>query len=111
MRKLLLFFGLLLFAISGSAQAPTTPSTDLAFNYFDGNRLRFSLTKGDGEKRLIIAKVGSAVTAEPADGTDYISGNFGIGNEIAPGEFVVYEGIGSSNIYLNGLIPTTIYHL
>ena len=111
MKKILLFSVLFLFAIIGNAQAPTTPSSNITFNYSDVNRLRFSLTPGDGEKRLIVAKVGSPVTGEPADGVDYISGNFGLGNEIAPGEFVVYEGIGYSNIFLNGLIPNTTYYI
>ena len=94
MKKFLLFSVLFLFATIGKSQAPTIPSSNLTFNLFDVNRFRFSLTPGDGEKRLIVAKVGSPVTGEPTDGVDYISGNFGLGNEIAPGEFVVYEGSG-----------------
>ena len=68
------------------------PSSNLSFNNIDGNLFQVSFTKGDGEKRLIIAKEGSPVTAIPSDGVDYIAGDFGLGNEIAPGEFVVYEG-------------------
>ena len=107
MKKLLLFSLLFLYAIIGTAQAPTTPSSNLNFNLFDVNYLRASLTKGDGDKRLIIAKIGSPVTAEPTDGVDYISGDFGLGNEIAPGEFVVYEGITSSWVHLQGELLST----
>jgi len=111
MKKLLLSFILYLLALVVNAQAPTTPSSNLNFNFLDGDRIRFSLTKGDGEKRIIIARAGSPVTAIPVDGIDYISGAFGLGNEIAPGEFVVYEGIGSSNIFITGLNHSTTYYI
>jgi len=110
---LLAKFSTLLFLLLWSgdilAQEPTTPSSNLVFSGIDGNRMRLNYTSGNGEKHLIIAKEGSPVTAIPSDGVDYVAGNFGAGNEIAPGEFVVYEG--SSTIpFLNGLDHSTTYH-
>ena len=111
MKKLILSFLFLLFVILlVDAQAPTTPSTNLTFNNIDGNRVRLSFTKGDGVNRIIIAKADSPVTALPSDGVDYIPGAFGSGNEISPGEFVVYEGTGYNNISITGLNHTTTYH-
>lgn len=110
---LLAKFSTLLFLLLWSgdilAQEPTTPPSNLVFSGIDGNRMRLNYTSGNGEKHLIIAKEGSPVTATPSDGVDYVAGNFGAGNEIAPGEFVVYEG--SSTIpFLNGLDHSTTYH-
>ena len=91
------------------AQAPTTPSSNLSFINIDGNRLRLSFTAGDGAKRIIIAREDDPVTAVPIDGVDYVDGDFGDGNEIAPGEFVVYEG-SSSFPYVYELDHSTTYH-
>ncbi len=111
MKKASLTFLIFLLALlSGNAQAPTTPSTNLTFGTIDGNRMRLYFTKGDGVNRIIIAKEDSPVTALPTDGVDYISGDFGAGNEISPGEFVVYEGTGNNGIYITGLNHTTTYH-
>ncbi len=93
-----------------NAQAPTTPSSDLTFSSIDGDRFRLNFTKGDGAERIIIAKANSPVTAVPVDGTDYLADDFGEGNEIAPGEFVVYKG----SYYrptIKGLDHSTAYHL
>ena len=92
------------------AQAPTTSSSNLSVGEIDGNQFRLSLTKGDGEKRIIILKANSQVTAVPIDGTDYLAGAFGTGNEIAPGEFVVYEG-NSNTVTITGLMHSTTYYL
>jgi hypothetical protein len=94
-----------------NAQTPTTPASGVSFSSIDGNRFRVSFTPGNGAKRIIVAKEASPVTAIPSDGVDYVAGNFGSGNEIAPGEFVVYEGSASSNIPINGLDHSTTYHI
>ena len=107
------FLIVLLFLVSNAifAQAPTTASTNLQFNTIDGNRINYQFTKGDGARRIVIAKEGSAVTAVPVDGVDYThSTTFGSGEEIASGEYVVYDGIGSSSPIL-GLTPATTYFI
>src|SRR5690554_2536605 len=94
--KNLYFFllcSLILLPMQTYAQAPTTPSSNLAISNIDGNSFSVSFTTGNGTQRIIVMKADSPVTAIPADGTDYLAGStFGTGNEIAPGEFVVYEG-------------------
>ncbi len=106
--KLLSFFLLLPFFLL--AQAPITPSMDFSTSSINGDELRINFTKGDGAKRIIVAKLGSAVTAVPSDGADYTPGAFGAGNQILPGEYVVYEGTGQSNIIISGLQHSTEYH-
>ena len=91
------------------AQAPTTPASNLTILDLDGDRFRVNFTRGDGARRIIIAKAGSPVTAVPVEGTDYLSGAFGAGNQIIPGEFVVYKG--TSNVaVITGLTHSTTYH-
>ncbi|MCX7551851.1 MopE-related protein [Xanthomarina sp. F2636L] len=92
------------------AQTPTVPSSNLSFAAIDGNRFNVYFTRGDGAKRIIVARAGAPVTAVPVDGTDYLAGAFGTGNEIAPGEFVVYEGTGNA-IGLTGFTHSTTYYL
>uniref|UniRef100_UPI0040487A23 hypothetical protein n=2 Tax=Mariniflexile sp. TaxID=1979402 RepID=UPI0040487A23 len=92
------------------AQAPTTPSTNFNTSSINGNSLIINFTKGDGAKRIIIAKEGSVVTAIPTDGADYTPGVFGAGNQILPGEYVVAEGTGQNNITIYGLKPSTTYY-
>ncbi|MCA1761072.1 MAG: hypothetical protein LC658_14995, partial [Bacteroidales bacterium] len=91
------------------AQAPTTPSSSLNISNIDGNRFYVSFTRGDGAKRVIIAS-SQPVTAVPQNGTDYMPGNYGEGNEIAPGQFVVFEGTGSGS-WLYGFNHSTTYYL
>ncbi len=97
--------------------SPTENATGMNFRSLDGNRFIFDMDyytanqSGNGEKRMIIAKAGSAVTAVPVDGVEYTaSRTFGNGTEIAPGEFVVYNGSGSIYETLLNLQPRTTYH-
>jgi len=93
------------------AATPTNPSTNLTSFNIEGNSISFGWTSGNGANRLIIARQGSAVTALPVNGTDYIANNtFGLGNEISTGQFVVYKGAGTT-FGLSGLIPNTTYHI
>src|SRR5690554_4671948 len=112
--KNLYFFllcSLILLPLQMYSQAPTTPSTNLSFSSIDGNRFYMSFTRGNGAQRIIVMKTDSPVTAVPVDGIDYLaSTTFGSGNEIAPGEFVVYEGT-SSGTTITGLSPSTTYHI
>src|SRR5690554_4023801 len=111
--KNLYFFllcSLLLLPLQTYAQAPTTPSSNLSISSIDGDLFSINFTRGNGAQRIIVMKADSPVTAVPVDGIDYLANTtFGTGNEIAPGEFVVYEGTSYySTIY--GLSPSTTYH-
>jgi hypothetical protein len=72
---------------------PTAASTSLAQLSREGNAMRLRWTSGNGSRRMVIAKKGSAVTFKPVDGTVYTAdGHFGSGTETAAGEFVIYDG-------------------
>jgi hypothetical protein len=89
---------------------PTAPSTGMYQNTIEGNSIRVNWISGDGTRRIVIAKKGSAVTARPLDGTVYSANlSFGQGNEIAPAEFVVYDGT-SQNAQVENLEINSTYH-
>jgi hypothetical protein len=90
--------------------APTTPATNLIASGIDGDRISISWINGNGSKRIVIAKKDGPVTAVPVDGIDYnASINFGNGNEIAPGEFVILNGTASS-VTVTSLQAAGTYH-
>jgi hypothetical protein len=72
--------------------------------------LGFNWTNGNGSKRIVVARQGSAVTGfTPVDGTDYVANaSYGSGTAIA-GNYVVYNGSGSS-LNLTNLTPGTTYY-
>jgi len=54
-----------------------------------------SWTNGNGSSRIVLAKSGSAVSSNPADGNTYAADSvFGNGAQIGTGNFVVFSGAG-----------------
>ena len=75
--------------------APTIPSRTLNFSSIEGNSMRLVWTNGDGDRRIIIARKDSAVTAIPTNGVQYTANKaFNLAPELAPGQKVVYDGTG-----------------
>ncbi|WP_262885468.1 CARDB domain-containing protein [Lunatibacter salilacus] len=107
----ILLFSIVLFLTSYFAhgQAPTSPASNLSISNIDGDRFYVNFTRGNGTRRIIIAST-SPVTAVPVNGADYLAGNFGQGNEISPGQFVVYNGTGNQT-WINGFNHSTTYYL
>ncbi|MDZ4668885.1 MAG: endonuclease [bacterium] len=65
---------------------------------------------GNGQRRLVLARAGAPVNAVPLDSFTYIGNNtFGLGTQLGVGNYVVYNGMGSS-IEINGLNPSLAYH-
>ena len=73
--------------------------------------MRVFWTKGDGERRMVIARKGAPVDAVPQNGVQY-SGNkaFNLADELAPGQKIIYDGTGSSTD-LDSLEIGTNYHV
>lgn len=66
-------------------------------------------TNGNGQKRIVIAREKSSKKAFPLDGINYdASSVFGNGNDLGNGNFIVYNGTGSS-VSVTGLIENTEY--
>ena len=95
----------------GWAAEPTIPATNLSSSNVQGNSMIIGAQRGNGTGRLVIMKQGSPVTAVPVNGNNYLaSGNFGEGQELAPGEFVVNNASsGSGTFQVLNLIPETEY--
>jgi hypothetical protein len=78
-----------------------------------GSGLTVSWTRGSGDGVIVLMKAGSAVNADPADGTytGYIANPaFGSGTQIGTGNYVVYMGTGTS-VSAFDLASNTTYHV
>ena len=105
-----------------SATRPTLPATTMLFSNIDGNSIKLSWNNGNGKARVIVARKGAAVTATAGEAGDIRDNNiytadsqFGLGAQVKPGEFVVYnDSVGTvetrNSCTVTGLEPNTIYH-
>lgn len=91
--------------------APSSNPTSIVHSTNQGTSLGFSMNGGFGTKALVLMKEGSAVDATPTDDVIYTANStFGSGSEIGTGNYVVYDGTGTS-FTVNGLSPNTSYHV
>jgi hypothetical protein len=89
---------------------PTVQATTITFTAFTDNSLSISWTNGNGAERLVLARQGSAVNVDPADGASYTgNANFSAATDIGSGNKVVFRGAGNSVIVTN-LAANTVYH-
>ena len=114
MRKILLLLCLISPALcshAGMFAPPTVPASGINFSSLDGGGYRVNWTSGNGVRRIVVMRQGAAVTALPVNGIDYNpSGTFGGGDQLAAGQYVVYDG-NSTLIDVSGLQPGTTYHV
>ncbi len=90
---------------------PTLASKDPVRSSIEGNSFRQQWTNGNGSKRIVIARKGSAPAAAPVDGVVYAANeSFGLGDEIAPGEFVVLSS-NRNYVDLKNLEIGSTYHV
>lgn len=93
-----------------TAPQPTIPASAMTFSSVDGNGMRVNWTSGNGARRIVVARAGSAVTATPVNGIDYAaSGTFGNGSNLGSNQYVVFDGT-SSFADVSNLLPNTVYH-
>jgi len=91
--------------------APSSQASGISFANVTQNGMDISWTNGNGAQRLVLAKAGGAVSGNPSNGSDYnASADFGSGDQIGSGNYVVYEGSGNS-FNLSGLTPSTSYSI
>ncbi|HEV7779768.1 MAG TPA: T9SS type A sorting domain-containing protein [Chitinophagaceae bacterium] len=93
-----------------TAVAPTISASNLLFSNITGSSMTLTWTSGNGERRIVVAREGSAVNANPVDLTAY-SGSpaFGFGSEIGSGNFVVSNNSGNT-VDISNLQPGVTYH-
>lgn len=90
--------------------APTTQATSLSFSGIVCDQMNVSWTNGNGSKRILVGKAGSAITGTPANSTTYSANSaFGSGGFITTGEYVLYSGTGNS-VALTGLTQGVTYY-
>jgi LruC domain-containing protein len=88
---------------------PTVASSNVSFTTVTSNTLTLNWTKGNGTHRIVIAKKGSAPSADPSNGQSYTAnGTFGSGSALGDG-FVVYNGDGNT-INITGLEAGSAYY-
>lgn len=90
---------------------PTALST-VTFGTKTTTSLVVNFSGGDGTRRVVFVKQGSAVSYTPSDGTSPsgVNASFGSGTQFGTGNYAVYDGIGSS-VTITGLTANTTYHI
>jgi hypothetical protein len=100
-------------AVSGVVLAtqPSAQATAVTFANVTSASFTINWTIGNGAKRIVLIRSGSAVNASPVDGVSYNGmASFGTGSEIGTDNFVVYSGTGNS-VAVTGLSAATTYHV
>ena len=90
--------------------SPTVAATTITQSSIASTSMTVGWTNGNGERRIVIAKAGSAVSVDPTDGNGYTpNAAFGSGTDLGSSNFIVYDGTGTS-VNLTGLTAGTTYH-
>jgi hypothetical protein len=90
---------------------PTVQASNAVFSNVDTSSFQLNVTPGNGASRIVVMRQGSAVNAQPAPETFYTANaEFGTGDEIGTGNFVVYNGTGD-NVTVTGLASGSTYHV
>jgi len=96
---------------SGCADTPSESATNISASNITKTSMDISWTRGNGDKVLIVARQDTSIFELPDHGVDYTANpEFGTGDQIADGTYVVYNGSGE-NVSLTGLQHTSDYHL
>lgn len=96
---------------AGSSVAPTVAASSVSFSSIAAYSAKVSWTNGDGARRMVLVKEGSAVDGTPVDDSGYNPNSvFTSGDEIGTGNYLVYGGA-SNSVVLSGLDPETEYHV
>ncbi len=98
------------FEFPSSCTPPDTQASGFNITAHTDNSLDISWTRGNGDRILVLAREGSAVNTDPSSGTNYTAdAQFGNGDEIGSGNFVVYNGTGT-NVHVTGLQQGQTYY-
>jgi len=93
-----------------TALEPTIAASSFFVKSNTSSTALVSWKSGNGQRRLVIAKAGSPVNALPTDFQTYAAQtNFGAGSQLGSGNFIVYNGMGST-AEISGLNPSLTYH-
>ncbi len=89
---------------------PTTAASLLNASLTNCTNIQLVWTSGNGANRIVVARASAAVNSLPVDGNLYSASSvFGSGTHLGNGNYVVYNGAGSS-VTLTGLSTGVTYH-
>lgn len=89
---------------------PTAASSNMFFSNTTNNRTTLTFTKGNGSRRIVIAKENSAVNSNPLDSFGYTAKDtFGLGTQLGLGNYVVYSDTGNT-FTIKNLNAGSTYH-
>jgi len=92
------------------ALAPIASATNLTATLTGTSSATFTWQAGNGTGRLLVLRAGQVPATAPTSGTSYTgSPTFGGGTALAPGEYVVYSGVGTSVTVSNLPTGQTVY--
>lgn len=93
-----------------SCTVPTAQANSFSASALSNNSMTVGWTRGTGNSVLVVARQGSAINESPANGTAYTANSvLGSGTQIGSGNYVVYNGTGSS-VNISALTQGTTYH-
>lgn len=92
-------------ACGPSCTPPATQANGFLSSAITNTTGTVTWSAGSFANTLVVIHAGSAVNADPASATSYI-----VGDQIGTGNFVVYNGTGTS-VNLTGLVAGTTYHV
>ncbi|MBC7696437.1 MAG: gliding motility-associated C-terminal domain-containing protein [Burkholderiales bacterium] len=96
--------------VYSSCTAPTIQATSLVSSAITTSSANLNWTAGNGGNVIVLARQASAVNATPLSGTIYAANAaFALGQQIGVGNYVVYNGAGTSANVTN-LTPGTNYY-
>ena len=97
--------------IPAACSSPSQQASSFSATAIHDNDITANWVRGNGNNVIVLACEGSAVNQAPISGTGYnANADFGSGDEIGTGNYVVYNGTGTS-VTLTSLNPGTNYHL
>lgn len=83
------------YGIEVPSVTPSVQASNITISGESDHSMTINLTKGNGAKRLIVAKKGSPVDFTPVDGTTYnANSSFESGAELGNGNYIIYNDSG-----------------
>lgn len=94
-----------------SCAAPTLQASNITFSSVTKTSMTINWTNGNGENRIVVMCQGYPISETPVEGITYFSSSvFGLGDELGPDEYVVYNNSGSS-VTVSNLIEGQSYYV
>lgn len=92
------------------SSTPSVYASALQFSNITGTSMQLTWTNGNGQQRIVLAKLNSAVNTTLADNNTYPANTqFGAGTQLADGSYVIYQGTANTTT-VTGLNILSNYH-